>query len=127
MDWVTQTISSLGQSMGIPELALDAQGYALFALEADGSLCLQDLRPFGGEELLVILSKPLPAPPGVSARGALASADFRASLSWQMQLGLRDGDLRVTLRIPRPSFTLAVLEDALQTLFDFHARVAQEH
>jgi len=60
-------------------------------------------------------------------RKALLLADFRKSPAWQMQLGLRGEDLSVSLRMPRPSFVLSALEDAVQALFDFHSRVAQEH
>lgn len=127
MDWVSHTVSAFGQSVGIHGLALDADGCALFALEPSGMLYLQDLMPAGGDEVLVVLARPLPSPPAASMRRALRLADFRASAAWNTQVGLRGEDLVVSLRMPRPSFMLSALEEAVEALFDFHARVAQLH
>jgi len=125
MDWVSHAIEAFGQQLGIPGLALDDDGCALFMLEAGGSLCVQDLEPAGGNEVLIMVAKPLPPPQAASARRALLMADFRANPSWDTQLALRGPDLAVTLRMPRHSFMLSALEDAVEWLFNFHARVEQ--
>jgi type III secretion system chaperone SycN len=127
MDWVSDTVTAFGQSMGIPGLALDPDGYVLFTLENGGILCVQDLQPEGGQDVLITVAQPLPAPPAASMRKALRLADFRASPLSQIQLALRGEDLVVTLRMPRHSFVLSALEDAVEALFDFHTRVAQLH
>jgi type III secretion system chaperone SycN len=127
MDWVSHTVSAFGQSVGIPELTLDNDGYAMFVLEPGGMLCLQDLAVAGGDDMRVMLSRPLPTPAAACVRQALRMADFRAGSPWVMQLGLRDGDLVVTVRMPRHSFMLSALEEALEALFEFHGRVSQAH
>jgi type III secretion system chaperone SycN len=127
MDWVSHTVSAFGQSVGIPGLSLDTDGCALFALEPSGMLCLQDLLPAGGEDVLIVLARPLPSPPAACLRRALMLADFRANAGWNTQVGMRGEDLVVSLRMPRHSFMLSALEEAVEVLFDFHARVAQLH
>jgi type III secretion system chaperone SycN len=127
MDWVSDTVSAFGQSIGIPDLALDTDGYVLFTLESGGLLCVQDLHAEGANDILVTVAQPLPLPRAAAVRKALHLADFRKSPAWQVQVGLRGEDLSVSLRMPRPSFVLSALEDAVQALFDFHSRVAQEH
>ena len=127
MDWVSHAISAFGESVGIPDLALDTDGYALFNLEPSGMLCLHDLQPTGGGDVLIILAKPLPSPPEACVRRALQLADFRKTPVWQMQLAVRDSNLVVTLRMPRHSFMLSALEDAVEALFNVHERVAQLH
>jgi len=127
MDWVSHAVSAFGQSVGIPDLALDHDGGVLFTLEPEGVLCLRDLLPSGGDDVLVIVAKPLPSPPAACLRRALLMADFRTNPSLQMQLAMRGADLVVTLRMPRHSFMLSALEEAIEALFDFHARVAQLH
>jgi hypothetical protein len=77
--------------------------------------------------VLIILAKPLPSPPAASLRRAMLMADFRVNPSSQMQLAMRGPDLVVTLRMPRHSFMLSALEEAVEALFDFHVRVAQMH
>lgn len=126
MDWVSHAVSAFGQSVGIPDLALDNDGGLLFTLEPEGVLCLHDLLPSGGNDVLIILAKPLPSPQAACLRRALLMADFRANPS-QVQLGMRGADLVVTLRMPRHSFMLSALEEAVEALFDFHARTAQMH
>jgi type III secretion system chaperone SycN len=127
MDWVSHAVSAFGQSVGIPDLALDHDGALLFTLEPEGVLCLRDLLPSGGDDVLVIVAKPLPSPQAACLRRALRMADFRTNPSSQMQLAMRGADLVVTLRMPRHSFMLSALEEAIEALFDFHARVAQLH
>jgi type III secretion system chaperone SycN len=127
MDWVSHTISSFGQSVGIPDLELDNDGCALFTLEPSGALGLQDLQPTGGEEVLIMLTRPLPAPPAASVRRALTMADFRNNPMWDTQLALRGSDLVVTLRMPRHSFLMSALEEAVEALFNFHTRLEQSH
>jgi hypothetical protein len=123
MDWVTHAVSEFGHLVGIAGLALDDDGCALFALQPGGSLCLQDLAPAGGGEVLVTMAKPLPAPPSASVRKALLMADFRVNAAWDTQLALRGDELAVTMRIPRHSFMLSALEEAVEALFQFHSRV----
>lgn len=127
MDWVSHAVSAFGQSVGIPDLSLDDDGGVLFTLEPDGVLCVRDLLPLGGNDVLVTLVKPLPSPSAAAARRGLLAADFRVNPTSQIQLGVRGANLVATLRMPRHSFMQSALEDALDTLFDFHARVAQMH
>jgi type III secretion system chaperone SycN len=127
MDWVTHAVSAFGQSLGIAQLELDADGCALFALGTGGHLALQDLQASGGNEVLVVLARPLPQPHAGCARRALALVDFRAAPGWPMQVALRGEDLVATLRMPRHSFMLSALEEAVDALFAFHERVAQAH
>jgi hypothetical protein len=125
MDWVTDTISAFGQSVGIPDLEFDEDGYVLFAMEPDALLCVQDLHSAGSEFVLVTLAKPLPEPRAFAIRKAMRAADFRANPTWQMQLSFRDGNLVATLRTPRHSFVVSALEEAVDALFDFHEKLAQ--
>jgi type III secretion system chaperone SycN len=127
MDWVTHTVSAFGQSVGIPDLALDAAGCALFALDAGGTLSVHDLAPAGGDDVLVVLAQPLPMPAEAGMRRALRMADYRESPLWTMQVALRGEELVATLRMPRPAFVLSALEEAVEALFAFHTRVAQLH
>ncbi|WP_048439638.1 hypothetical protein [Caenimonas sp. SL110] len=125
MDWVSHAVNAFGHSVGLENLSLDDDGCALFELEPGGKLWLHDLDAAGGDEVLVVLASPLPAPAGTSARQALRLADFRVNPSWQTQLSVRGPDLVVTLRMPRHSFMLSALEEAVESLFSFHERVAQ--
>lgn len=125
MDWVSQTIASFGQLAGFPRLALDDEGRAGFIVEPDGLLLLHDLRPSGGSDMLVTLCNPLGADPAAGVRRALVLADFRSGAEWPMQLSIRARKLAVTVRMPCHSFMMSSLEQAVQSLFDFHARVAQ--
>jgi hypothetical protein len=125
MDWVSHTVSAFGESVGIPQLELDDGGYVLFTVENGGTLCVHDLQPSGGDDVLIMLTAPLPMPAGACVRKALAMADFRANPTWQMQAATRGGELVLTLRMPRHAFMLSVLEDGVEALFDFHTRVAQ--
>ena len=125
MDWVTHAVSAFGQSVGVGALALDADGCFTFMLEPGGTLSLQDLLPAGGDDVLVTLAQPLPPPPAASLRQALRLADFRVRPGWQAQLALRGELLAVTLRMPRHAVIQSALEDAVEALFDFHARLSQ--
>lgn len=125
MDWVSHAVSAFGNSVGIDHLTLDADGCALFELQPDGTLWLHDLDGGGGDEVLLAMARPMPSPAGTSARHALRMADFRMNPSWQTQLSMRGADLVATLRIPRHAFMLSALEEAVESLFDLHARVAQ--
>ncbi|WP_194792869.1 hypothetical protein [Caenimonas koreensis] len=127
MDWVTHAVAAFGQSIGIADLALDSDGYALFTLEDNSLLCLHDLVTAGGDEVLITLSRPLPAPQAAAARRALLAADFRKCPLGQIQLATRGADLAVTLRMPRHSVMLSALEDGIDALFRFHANVTQMH
>lgn len=127
MDWVSQTVASFGQSMGIQNLSLDSDGCALFTLEPGGSLSLQDLQLSGGDDVLITLAKPLPVPQEASIRRALLMADFRVNPTWETQLAFQGGELMVTLRVPRHSFLASTLEEAVEALFNFHGRLAQSH
>jgi type III secretion system chaperone SycN len=124
MDWVTDTISAFGRSMGLPDLEFDEDGYVLFDMEPDELLCVQDLQPAGSEFILVTLAKRLPEQRALAIRKALRAADFRGNPTWQMQVGSRDEDLVATLRVPRHSFVVSALEEAVETLFDFHKKIA---
>ena len=125
IDWVTETVRDFGRTIGIPELALDEDGCVAFEVESDGILGVQDLETSGSNEVLISLAKPLPHPPGISVRSVLRMSDFRVNPKWQLQAAIRDADLVVTLRTPRHSFLLNALEEAIESLFDIHARVAQ--
>ncbi|HVZ45045.1 MAG TPA: hypothetical protein VHA82_14640 [Ramlibacter sp.] len=127
MDWVTHTISAFGESVGIPDLSLDADGCALFSLEPRGMLCLHDLQPAGGDEVLIMLARPLPMPAAACVRRALRMTDFRTNPTWEVQLAVRGEHLFATLRMRRHSFTLNALEDSIEALFNFHERVEQVH
>ena len=125
MDWVADTVSSFGQGMGLPGLALDETGSIILALESGNTLCVQDLNDDGNSEVLVVLAQPLPQAPAIAVRQALQLADFRASPTWPMQISVRNDNLVVTLRMPRHSFIVSALEEAVDALFDFHSRVAR--
>ncbi|RYX93973.1 MAG: hypothetical protein EOO28_16445 [Comamonadaceae bacterium] len=125
MDWVSNTVADFGNTMGLSDLALDDDGYTVFSMPPDGMLCLHDLQPSGGSEVLVVMSQPLSHPQALRARQALLMADFRGNPAWGMQPAIRGDNLVVTLRMPRHSFILSALEEAIDGLFDFHSRVAQ--
>jgi type III secretion system chaperone SycN len=127
MDWVSDAISAFGQSVGVQGLALDSDGFALFRLEPSGMLCLHDLLPAGGSDVLLMVARPLPSPPAASMRRALQMANFRVNPQRQLQVALRGEDLVVTLRIPRHSVIPSALEEAVEALFEFHARVTDVH
>ena len=125
MDWVSDTVFAFGETLGLPALALDEDGYLVFALEPSGTLCVQDLQGSGSNEVLVMLAQPLPQVPAIATRQALQLTDFRGNPTWPIQLGVRNDNLVVTLRMPRHSFIVSALEEAVDALFDFHARVAR--
>lgn len=127
MDWVAHAVASFGDSVNMPGLALDQDGCALFTVESDGVLSLQDLQVVGGNDVLISLARPLPPPHAPNARRALTMAHFKANPIWDTQLALRGGALVVTLRMPRHSFMLSALEEAVESLFSFHARLEQSH
>lgn len=125
MDWVTDTVADFGNTMGLPGLTLDAEGYTVFTLPPDGMLCLQDLQAAGSHEVLVVMGQPLGHARSARVRRALQLADFRGADAWALQPAIRGDNLVVTLRMPRHSFILSALEEAIDGLFDFHSRVAQ--
>lgn len=125
MDWVADTVSSFGLAMGLPGLCLDEKDCIVLALESGSTLCIQDLNYADSSEVLVVLAHPLPQVPAVTARHALCLADFRNSPTWPMQLSVRNDNLVVTLRMPRHSFIVSALDEAVDALFNFHSRVAQ--
>jgi hypothetical protein len=93
-------------------------------MDSEEVLCVQDLLVVNGDFVLVSMTKALPMPQAASIRKAMRAADFRANSLWQMQLALQDAELMATLRIPRPSFVISTFQEAIEALFDFHARLA---
>jgi hypothetical protein len=124
MDWVDETIDAFGRASGIHGLRLDENSCLTFEIEGGRTLTLMDLKASGGDEVLVIMQAPLAHPHGAAARAALRLADFRRSLGAAPQLAVRGEDLVGTLRIPRQSFLLSTLEEAVAALFAFHDRSA---
>ncbi|GAA4348380.1 hypothetical protein GCM10023165_34110 [Variovorax defluvii] len=124
MDWVDDVIDSFGQAAGMPGLRLDEQGCLSFMVEGERQLTLIDLAQSGGDEVLVIVQAPLPQPQSMSMRAALQLADFRSGLGDPPQVALDGDQLVATLRIARSSFLSSTLDEAVDTLFKFHERVA---
>ena len=125
MDWVDDVIDSFGESAGMPGLRLDAQGCLSFMVEGERQLTLIDMAPHGGEEVLVIVQAPLPQPQNMSTRAALQLADFRSGPGDAPQVALDGDQLVATLRMARSSFLSSTLDEAVDTLFKFHERVAR--
>ena len=127
MNWVDETISAFGQSIGIPTLALDQQRKLRFKFENGGSIALHHLQELSLPEVLVIRSEPLAYITSEVMRQALRVADFRVpSGDWQFQVGCNQRDLFLGMRIPERAFAMNVLEQALVQLSALHERFRNE-
>lgn len=120
MDWIDAAVESFGQSMGLPSLRLDADGMLALTLDDGSEIALQDLKPHGGQDFVVTLTKTCAIDPARALRSALAAADYRHSPQWAVQVALEERDLVVTLRVPRSAMLQSSLEEAVDRVLTFH-------
>jgi type III secretion system chaperone SycN len=123
MSWVDQTIAAFGQTIGIPGLSLGPHKMLELKMEHGGALGFLQLDEENASEVLVHRSRPLGFDAARRIRRALRLTDFRHPSSWPTQVGVRDEELILAMRIPERAFTPDVVEQALSELTRMHAQV----
>ncbi len=125
MNWVEQTISEFGNSIGLPSLTLDYTGKVRFSLQQGGSIAIQHLPDLALPEVVVTRSEPISYATPQLFRQALRIADFRNPSSWPLQAGCNQRELFLAMRIPERAFVMNVLEQALAQLTTLQNRIKQ--
>lgn len=125
MNWVEQTISDFGNSIGLPSLALDYNGRVRFSLQQGGNIAIQNLPDLALPEVVVTRSEPIAYASPELFRQALRIADFRTPSAWPLQAGCNQRELFLAMRIPQRAFAMNVLEQALVQLTSLHKRIRE--
>jgi hypothetical protein len=125
MNWVEQTISRFGESIGIPTLALEEGRSLRLKLANDCSILIHNLPDLPIAEVVVCRSEPITYSSSALFRAALQAADFRSPSAWPVQAAANNKELILAMRIPQRAFAFNVLEQALNQLGELHLKVRQ--
>jgi type III secretion system chaperone SycN len=117
MSWIDSTVREFGQSVGIESLRLGEDGIVAFEMEEGAELSI--LCPPGDNAGdIVVTMRSRFERDGEAARLALRLCHFRACGPWQVQAWGAAGEITLAMRVPRRSFVLNSLEEAVDGLFD---------
>ncbi|MGI4850187.1 MAG: hypothetical protein ACRYGK_18920 [Janthinobacterium lividum] len=116
MDWIAVAIAEYGRSVGLPDLALDADYRLSLALDDSDALTIVYLADMPSKDILVACARPLAWNQPEQLRRALRLVDFRIPTDWPVQVALDGNRLIFNLRIPERSFVHNVLQQAVGQL-----------
>ncbi|WP_143684753.1 hypothetical protein [Variovorax sp. KK3] len=118
---MADTVRVFGQSIGLPELALDDQGSLRLATEDGGVIGLIAMDVAEAPLVLVYRSALLSYSAERKLRRALRLADAARIRLWPAQVAVLSDALVIALRMPQRDFTPDALESALVDLERMHA------
>jgi hypothetical protein len=116
MNWAEQVVSEFGRRIGIPQLALDANGSVRLETADDAGLGIFMVSAESQPEVVVYRSFLSTYLTPDQYRAALQSANFRNPQPWPMQAAYDQKELIIAVRIPERSFMVSTLEKALEDL-----------
>ena len=116
-------INEFGKRLGLPGLETDENDRVGLHLEGLGTLSLELNRNDRGEELLLVLARPV-APNDVGRYEALLErVNWRSNLPVPLSAGLFRDQLVLSARFESQAVTAVALENALRLMLDEMARV----
>ncbi|MCR4666080.1 MAG: type III secretion chaperone SycN [Desulfovibrio sp.] len=111
-------VEEFGRRLGMPSLTVGPEGLAALDISDVGRLTLEILSKSGQEELLVYLSRPVPAHDRDLAKRALAFCHFSTPRPFALWAGIYKDDLILLTRFSEREATGQVLENAALFLTD---------
>ncbi len=130
MSWIHETVAEFGRQIGVPSLALDAQGVMHMQLQSGGVLGVEAVRRGHLDEILVYLGRPLGFDGAALLRRALVQVHVSQAHAVPVQVAMRgespEALLIMAVRMPQREFTLPALGqsvDYLNRWFDGVRRV----
>lgn len=125
MHWIADTLRAFGETIGLPDLALDDDSSVTLALESGDQLAMQYVADAVGAQMVVTHSRAVYGDPARMLEPVLRLADFRRGLPWSLQAGLQEGRLLLGVRLPERAFSLTTLLEALAALRQFQDRLVE--
>lgn len=125
MDWINQSISAFGASLGLPRLSLDNEGTARLRTGSGGAIEIHHLVQEHGNDVLLLWSEPAPYDAAQRVRTALKLADLRLAPGLPLQVAVFDGQLVLASRMDERSVSQPVLEERMDWLRRVHERLQQ--
>lgn len=116
MNWVDQTISEFGRDIGIPSLALEADGRLQLQMQNESTIQIQHFPDLPIPEVVISRIEPSRFIHSLVLKKALAMTDFRAASTWPLQAAANETNLILAMRIPERAFAMNVLERAMTQL-----------
>ena len=113
-----QEIAEFGRRMGLPSLALDANGLVALQVEGMGQLHLEKRVDNGAVELLLYLARPCPAHAATVPERALALCHYRHAHALPLSAGMYKEQLLLLTRLDERESTAASMEKAVLLLAD---------
>lgn len=115
-------IAEFGRRMGMPGLAFPPSGVVALDVEGLGRLHIERRNDAG--EVLVYVTRPLPAYDRDAPRRVLALCDYRLGLPVVLTGGVHNDTLMLLVRMPEREFTAGALEAHVRVLGDLVRRAA---
>ena len=120
MNWVEDTLRQLGRTIGIDDLAFNAQGVCCLSLQKSGDLYIEKREG----EVFVYLARRIPYLDERVMERALSLCHFRNTRSLPVVAGLKgDDELIFLTRRRAEELTLPVLEEAIRLVKKLHDEV----
>ena len=123
MNWIEQTITEFGNSIGMPALAFDATLSLRLKMQDERCIFISHLPLLAIPEVLVGRSTAMRYRSPENLRSALRLVDFRNPASWTLQAAASDQEFILLMRIPERAFVLSVLEKALVSLSELEKKI----
>ncbi len=121
---IDHEIAEFGRRMGISGLAFPPSG--IIALDVEGFGRLHIERRDDEAEVLVYVTRPLPAHDREAPRRILELCDYRKGLPLVLTGGVYDDRLMLLIRLPQQEFTAGLLEADIRILGDLVRKAAGE-
>ncbi len=128
MDWFAETLDEFGRQLGLPSLALNAQGVARLELASGLEVTVEPQIRHGQQEALVAMAWPSGDEVARHAQQALRLANAANFPPFPLQLAVAghgaDARLIAATRLAARAFTAQSLSTAIGTLRDWLESVA---
>ncbi|USE35283.1 hypothetical protein [Endozoicomonas sp. SCSIO W0465] len=115
MDWRNNVISEFAEAMGIRGFDFGDTGVACFEIEGAGSLYMEQKE----DGILMYLAREIdPFNNLPILENALAECHYKKSVSYPLQVGVRENQLVICLFVDDSDFTRPTVESAMQFLIN---------
>jgi type III secretion system chaperone SycN len=119
-----QTATEFGRSIGLDQLNFSATGAVVLDIQSMGQLAFEPAGP-NGDNVLLTLTRPLPATPNQRWTNLLSLTHYRSRLPLPVQVGIARDQQVLAVVLTVEDFTLPKIHEVIQVL-DRQHRATEE-